>query len=63
MGFSLEWAIVVPGTLMMALCFTGVMVLAQEMTAGKKTIILATLLFFLNGGLGFLYNFDLAVAH
>lgn len=60
MGFSLEWAIVVPGTLMMALCFTGVMVLAREMTAGKKTIILATLLFFLNGGLGFLYNFDLA---
>ena len=32
MGFSLEWAIVVPGTLMMALCFTGVMVLAREMT-------------------------------
>ena len=60
MGFSLEWAIVVPGTLMMALCFTGVMVLAREITAGKKTIILATLLFFLNGGLGFLYNFDLA---
>lgn len=60
MGFSLEWAIVVPGTLMMALCFMGVMVLAREMTAGKKTIILATLLFFLNGGLGFLYNFDLA---
>ena len=60
MGFSLEWAIVVPGTLMMTLCFMGVMVLAREITAGKKTIILATLLFFLNGGLGFLYNFDLA---
>lgn len=60
MGFSLEWAIVVPGTLMMALCYVGVMILAREMTAGKKTVILATLLFFLNGGLGFLYNFDLA---
>ena len=60
MGFSLRWAIVIPGTFMMMLCYMGVMVLAREMTSGKKTIMLATLLFFLNGGLGFIYNFDLA---
>ena len=30
------------------------------MTAGGKIMILAALLFFLNGGLGFLYDFDLA---
>ncbi|MDD6050958.1 MAG: hypothetical protein PUC00_06765 [Clostridiales bacterium] len=59
-GFSLQTALGVPGTLMMALCYMGVMVLAREMTGGRKTAILAALLFFLNGGLGFLYDFDLA---
>lgn len=59
-GWSLQASLAVPGTLMMALCYMGVMCLAREMTAGKKTIILAALLFFLNGGLGFLYDFDLA---
>lgn len=60
MGGSLQFASVLPASLMMALCYAGVMLLAREMTRGKKTIILATLLFFLNGGLGFLYDFDLA---
>ena len=60
MGCSLQAATVVPATLMMALCFLGVMVLAREMTLGKKTVVLAALLFFLNGGLGFLYDFDQA---
>ena len=59
-GWSIQAALAVPGTLMMALCCMGVMCLAREMTAGKKTVILAALLFFLNGGLGFLYDFDLA---
>lgn len=60
MGCSLQLSLILPGTLMMALCYTGVMLLAREMTTGKKTVVLAALLFFLNGGLGFLYNFDLA---
>ena len=60
LGCSLQAAVTVPGTLMMALCFMGVLVLAREMTAGGKAVILAALLFFLNGGLGFLYDFDLA---
>ena len=60
LGWSLQTALAVPGTLMMALCYMGVMCLAREMTTGKKTIILAALLFFLNGGLGFIYDFDLA---
>ena len=46
--------------LMMGLCYLGVVLLAREMTLGKKTIALAALLFFLNGGLGFLYDFDQA---
>ena len=60
MGASLQAATVIPATLMMALCYTGVMILGREMTAGKRTALLAALLFFLNGGLGFLYDFDLA---
>ncbi len=60
LGCSLQVSIILPGTLMMALCFMGVMVLGREMTTGKRTVILAALLFFLNGGLGFLYDFDQA---
>ena len=60
LGMSLQAATIVPAALMMALCYMGVMVMAREMTAGGKAVALATLLFFLNGGLGFLYDFDLA---
>ncbi|MCR4876805.1 MAG: hypothetical protein K5922_06515 [Clostridiales bacterium] len=60
MGSSLQAATIVPAVFMMALCYMGVMVLAREMTTGKKTILLASALFFLNGGLGFLYDFDQA---
>jgi len=60
LGCSLQAATTVPATIMMALCFTGVMVLGREMTTGKKTVVIAALLFFLNGGLGFLYDFDQA---
>ena len=60
MGWPVQLSIIVPGTLMMALCYMGVMCMAREMTTGKKTVILAALLFFLNGGLGFLYDFDQA---
>ncbi len=59
-GCSLQVSLVLPGTLMMALCYMGVMCLAREMTSGGKAIVLAALLFFLNGGLGFVYAFDMA---
>ena len=60
LGASLQAATTVPATLMMALCYTGVLVLGRDCTGGKRTAMLAALLFFLNGGLGFLYDFDLA---
>ncbi len=60
MGWSLQASMDIPGTFMMLLCYMGVMCMAREMTGGKKTVVLAALLFFLNGGLGFLYHFDLA---
>ena len=60
LGSSLQAATVIPAVLMMALCYMGVIVLGRDMTNGKKTALLAAALFFLNGGLGFLYDFDLA---
>ena len=60
LGSSLQAALIVPAVLMSALCYMGVIVLARDMTNGKKTALLAAALFFLNGGLGFLYDFDLA---
>ena len=60
LGSSLQAAAIVPAVLMMALCYMGVIVLARDMTNGKRTALLAAALFFLNGGLGFLYDFDLA---
>ena len=60
MGWGLQAAVTMPATFMMGLCFLGVTLLARQMTLGKKTILLAALLFFLNGGLGFLYDFDQA---
>lgn len=59
-GFSLQLSLVVPGTLMMALCFAGFLLVAREMAGSRRAVILASLLFFLNGGLGFLYTFDRA---
>ncbi len=59
-GFSLQLSLVVPGTLMMALCFAGYLLVAREMAGSRRAVILAALLFFLNGGLGFLYTFDRA---
>ena len=63
MGASLQAAMIFPGTFMMALCYLGVMILGRQMTSGKKTVMLAAALFFLNGGLGFLYDFDQAAGY
>ena len=60
MGCSLQLSVTLPGTLMMFLCYWGVLTLADGMTGGRKVAVLAALLFFLNGGLGFLYDFDQA---
>lgn len=57
----LNLALVVPGTLLMALTYAGYMLLAQQILGGRhKAVAVAALLFFFNGGLGFLYDFDLA---
>ena len=61
LGMDIQMALVFPGTLLMAMTYAGYMILAQQVLGDRrKTIAAAALLFFLNGGLGFLYDFDLA---
>ena len=59
LGFSLRAAMVFPGIVMMGLTFSGYAILADRMAESRKAAILATLLFFLNGGLGFMYLVDM----
>ena len=58
-GASLQVALVLPGTLMMALAFAGFTLLALRMANRRRAAVLAVLLVFLNGGLGFLYSLDM----
>ncbi|MCL1964071.1 MAG: hypothetical protein FWF69_03300 [Firmicutes bacterium] len=60
LGMPLRMALIVPGTLMSALVYMGYLLLARTMTGKTSAALLAGGLLFLNGGLGFLYNFDLA---
>jgi len=61
LGLSLNLALAVPGTFLMFLCYFGFMLLStRHLGDRRKAIAVAALLFFLNGGLGFLYDFDMA---
>ena len=59
MGASLQAALVIPGALMMALVFGGFTLLALRLADRRRAAVLAVLLVFLNGGLGFLYSADM----
>ena len=61
LGMDLRMAVVFPGTLLMALTYAGYMLLARQILGNRRlAVVAAALLFFLNGGLGFLYDFDMA---
>ena len=57
-GGDLTASFVVTGTLMMALVYTGFVIFAWELTKNRAAVVLATVLMFVNGGLGFLYTLD-----
>ena len=57
-GSRLAPAFVVTGTLMMALVYTGFVIFCHELTHSPAATVLATVLMFINGGLGFLYSLD-----
>ncbi|MBE5799245.1 MAG: hypothetical protein E7321_04765 [Clostridiales bacterium] len=60
LGMNIQMAVVFPGTLLMALTYAGYMLLAHQVLGGRhKAVAAAALLFFFNGGLGFLYDFDM----
>ena len=59
LGLPLRWAMILPGTFMMGLVFSGYMILADRMAGCRRaTVVWATLFVFINGGLGFLYSID-----
>lgn len=58
-GMSLRMALMLPGSLMMALVFSGYALLALSMCNRRRAAGLALLMLFINGGLGFLYSFDM----
>lgn len=60
LGWDLRAAMIVPGSLMMALVFSGYLILAQRACKTRRAAALAFLFVFVNGGLGFLYAFDMA---
>lgn len=61
LGMPLNLSLVVPGTLLMVMTYAGYMLLAQQILGGRyKAVAVAAILFFFNGGLGFLYDFDMA---
>ena len=57
-GTGLSAAFVLTGTLMMILVYLGFVIFAWELTHKKAAVILAFVLMFINGGLGFLYTLD-----
>ena len=57
-GSSVTQAYIVTGTLMTVLVYLGFVIFAWELTRRPAPVILAFVLMFLNGGLGFLYAFD-----
>ncbi len=59
LGGTLRFAMVLTGMVLTALTFSGYCILACRMADSKKGGAIAALLFFLNGGLGFLYLVDM----
>lgn len=59
LGLPLSLSLSLPGTLMCIHIFLGYLLLAFQISKHKAGAILAFFLLFLNGGLGFLYHFDL----
>lgn len=60
LGLPLSLSIIIPGTLMSMMVYMGYLLLAREMTGKVSAAVIAGVLLFFNGGLGFLYDFDLS---
>lgn len=58
LGTDLAASFVIPGSLMMGLVYLGFVLFAWELTRSRAVVVVAYLLLFLNGGLGFFYVLD-----
>ncbi len=58
MGSSLRTAYVFSGSLMMFLVYAGFAIFSWELTHSRMAVVLAYLMMFINGGLGFMYVLD-----
>ena len=59
-GASIPAAMIVPAAVMSALVYCGYLIFAREVTRNTPAAVVAAVLLFFNGGLGFLYDFDLS---
>ena len=59
-GASIQAAMIVPAAAMSALVYCGYLIFAREVTRNTPAAVVAAVLLFFNGGLGFLYDFDLS---
>ncbi len=58
MGTSLKLSVIIPSMVMSIVCFAGFYVFARRIAKKKGAAVLAFLLFFITGGLGFFYFLD-----
>ena len=58
-GLSLRAALLISSLIMLALVFAGYSLLCQRLCKTKPGMFIAALLFFINGGFGFVYIFDM----
>lgn len=59
-GLSLQASVCIPGILVSILIFFGYYMLVLKCTDNRRVAVLAFILLFVNGGLGFVYDLDLA---
>ncbi|MDP4145259.1 MAG: hypothetical protein Q8936_12385 [Bacillota bacterium] len=58
LGTSLRWSILIPSFVMVLLMVLGFFILSFELIKHKYASVFATILFFFNGGFGFIYFMD-----
>ena len=58
-GAPLRWAYIVPGVVMSALVFTGILLLAYQLTRSARLAGISLILMVFCGGFGFLYMWDM----
>jgi len=57
-GTDLAQGFIITGTIMMLIVYLGFLLFSWELTRSPGAVVVSFLLFFVNGGLGFMYTFD-----